>query len=205
MKAFKLSLLLISIFLIACDSTTNKKDITAGAIAKTQIDTAVIVNKDSLILNGNKGVWSYKNQPFTGYAVRFYANDSLKEKTGFLNGKKQGVYNVWFENGVLKLESNYNQNTLEGTYKAWWNNGVLASETNYVKGKKQGVEQKWFSNGELSKKSNLLEGKEDGLQQAWLENGKLYVNYEAKNGRIFGMRRANSCYQLKDEVVIRKK
>lgn len=205
MKAFKLSLLLIFIFLIGCDNTANKKDITAGAIAKTQIDTAVVVNKDSLILNGNKGVWSYKEQPFTGYAVRFYSNDSLKERTGFLNGKKQGVYNVWFENGVLKLESNYNQNVLEGTYKIWWNNGVLASETTYVKGKKQGVEHKWFSNGELSKKSNLLEGREDGLQQAWLENGKLYVNYEAKNGRIFGMRRANSCYQLKDEVVIRKK
>jgi hypothetical protein len=39
------------------------------------------------------------------------------------------------------------------------------------------------------------------LQQAWLENGTLYVNYEAKNGRIFGMNRANLCYKLKNEKV----
>ena len=48
-----------------------------------------------------------------------------------------------------------------------------------------------------------MEGKEEGLQKAWLPNGTLYVNYEAKNGRIFGMLRANSCYKLENEVVVR--
>ena len=69
----------------------------------------------------------------------------------------------------------------------------------------QGVSKEWFSNGQLSKLRNLVDGKENGFQKAWLQNGKLYVNYEAKNGRIFGMRRANSCVRLEDEVVIRKK
>lgn len=189
---------------MGCNSITNKKNSATSFSNKIQIETASIINKDSLILNGNTAVWSYNQKPFTGFAVRFYANDSLKEKTGFLNGKKEGVYHVWFENGVLKLESNYNQNTLEGSYKAWWENGVLASETNYIEGKKQGEERYWFSTGKISKIRNLINDQEDGLQQAWLENGQLYVNYEAKNGRIFGMRRANSCYQLKDEIVIRK-
>ncbi len=44
-----------------------------------------------------------------------------------------------------------------------------------------------------------------GLQQAWLKNEKMYVNYEAKNGRIFGMRRANSCYKLENEDVVLSK
>jgi hypothetical protein len=39
------------------------------------------------------------------------------------------------------------------------------------------------------------------LQKAWLENGTIYVNYEAKNGRVFGMKRANLCYQLKNEKI----
>ncbi|GGG59119.1 toxin-antitoxin system YwqK family antitoxin [Bizionia arctica] len=204
MKAFKLSLLFYSVFLMGCNSTTHKKNTATSNFNKVQIDTTRIINKDSLILNGNTGVWTYNQTPFTGFAVQFYANNSLKEKTGFFNGKKEGVYHVWFDNGELKLESNYNQNSLEGSYKSWWINGVLASETNYVEGKKQGEERHWFSTGKISKIRNLLNNQEDGLQQAWLENGKLYVNYEAKDGRIFGMRRANSCYQLKDEVVIRK-
>jgi hypothetical protein len=40
------------------------------------------------------------------------------------------------------------------------------------------------------------------MQQAWLETGALYVNYEAKNGRIFGLLRSNLCYQLENEVVV---
>ena len=89
--------------------------------------------------------------------------------------------------------------------KLGWENGTLASQSFYENGLKQGVDKKWFSNGQLSKLRNLVDGKEHGFQKAWLANGKLYVNYEAKNGRIFGMRRANSCYRLEDEVIIRKK
>lgn len=204
MKAIKLFSLIISVFIFGCNSLTNNENRAVDSINKIKIDTTNIVNKDSLVLNGNLGVWSYKSEPFYGYAVKFYSNDSIKEKTGFVKGKKQGVYNVWFENGVLKLESYYDQNVLQGIYKSWWNNGVLASESNYVDGRKQGLERKWFDNGNVSKRRNLLDGRENGLQQAWLDNGKLYVNYEAKNGRIFGMRRANSCYKLEDEVVTRK-
>lgn len=189
---------------MGCNSSTNEKKISNSILNRITIDTNKVVNKDSLILNGNTGVWSYKNEIYTGYAVRFHLNNSLKEKTSFFNGKKEGTYNVWFDNGVVKLESHYHQNVLEGTYKSWWNNGVLASEVTYEKGEKNGVERKWFYSGKLSKKRNLLNGKENGLQQAWLENGKLYVNYEAKNGRIFGMRRANSCYKLEDEKVVKK-
>jgi antitoxin component YwqK of YwqJK toxin-antitoxin module len=205
MKTMKLSLLIFLFFLLGCSSSIKKGESASGVNNEIEIDATNIIHKDSLSLNGNTGVWTYKTQAFTGYAVKYHLNDSLKEKTGFFNGKKQGVYHVWFENGVLKLASYYNQNVLEGSYKSWWNNGVLASEANYEDGKKQGLERKWFMSGEISKKSNLLNDKEDGLQQAWLENGKLYVNYEAKNGRIFGMRRANSCYQLKDEFVVRNK
>lgn len=204
MKIFNLSLLVLLVSIISCNSIAKKENNAINSLNNAGVDASKVINKDSLVLNGNTGIWSYKENPYSGFAVRLFSNDSVKEKTGFLNGKKHGVYNVWFENGMLKIESYYYQNTLEGSYKAWWNNGVLASESNYVNGKQQGIARKWFYNGKISKQSNLLNGREDGLQQAWLENGKLYVNYEAKNGRIFGMRRANSCYKLEDEVVIRK-
>lgn len=199
MKLTKLILSISSIFIIGCNSSTNNKDVTV--IKEVIINTTVVVHKDSLVLNGNEGNWYFKKELFNGFAVRFHSNDSLKEKTGFFNGKKQGVYKVWFKNGVLKVTSHYNQNVLVGSYKAWWQNGNLASEANYEKGKMHGVERKWFSDGSLSKERNLVKGRENGLQRAWLQNGKIYVNYEAKNGRTFGMKRAKLCYQLKDENV----
>jgi antitoxin component YwqK of YwqJK toxin-antitoxin module len=186
---------------MGCNTATNTKNIASVHIEKTVIDATITVHKDSLVLNGNEGNWYYKKQLFNGFAVQYYTNDSLKEKTGFFNGKKQGVYKVWFINGVLQLETHYNQNVLVDGYKAWWNNGILALKANYVNGEKQGVERQWYADGSLSKERNLVAGNEHGLQRAWLQNGKIYVNYEAKNGRTFGMSRANLCYQLKNEKV----
>ena len=164
-----------------------------------------LVKKSDLVLNPLNGVWSYNDKPYNGYAVKENAQGQHIEKLGFYQGKRQGVAKTWFNNGVLKLESHYKQNKLEGSYISWWNNGVLAMDANYTNGKLQGVQKQWYYTGVLAKQRNLVDGKENGIQQAWLKNGKMYVNYEAKNGRIFGMRRANSCYQLENEVVITKK
>ncbi|PQJ81403.1 toxin-antitoxin system YwqK family antitoxin [Polaribacter glomeratus] len=198
MKGLKLFLL---IFSIGCNSTSNTKDLESNRLEKKVVDYTKTVHKDSLILNGNEGNWYFKKKLFNGFAVTYYENDSLKEKTGFFNGKKQGVYKVWFVNGELQLESHYNQNVLVNSYKAWWINGILALESQYINGEKDGVERQWYVDGSLSKERNLLKGQENGLQRAWLQNGKIYVNYEAKNGRTFGMSRANLCYQLKNEKI----
>ncbi len=190
----------------ACNKKTNvpKQDFaTINNKKEIVVINPLEVEKDSLILDGNKGVWYYKNKPFSGFAVRFFKDQNIQEKIGFYNGKKEGVAKLWFANGNLKLESHYTKNKLIGSYKSWWENGVLASEIYYKEGKKHGVEKRWYPTGVLAKERNLVNGFEEGLQKAWLQNGKLYVNYEAKNGRIFGMRRANSCYQLENEVVIR--
>lgn len=186
--------------MVGCNTKTDhKKGINTPKIFKI-VDT-LTVDKDSLVLNGNEGNWYYKKQLFNGYAVKYYSNKNLKEKIGFYNGKKQGIYRYWFPNKVLKIESNYNQNVLVDNYTCWWINGKKSLEVFYKNGKKEGVEYQWYTNGILSKERNLLNGKENGLQKAWLKNGKIYVNYEAKNGRIFGMKRANLCYQLKNEKI----
>lgn len=195
----KLLLLLIASGSLSCENSSESK---TNHISKNRTIVNVFVDRDSLVLNGNEGNWYYKDQLFTGYAVKYYPNDSQQQKVGFYKGKKMGIAKFWFPNGVLKIESHYNQNKLVDSYKAWWDNGVLASKANYVNGKIQGNEKKWYKTGELAKSRNLIEGKEVGLQQAWLKNGELYVNYEAKNGRIFGMRRANACYKLENETVV---
>ena len=190
------------IFFLCLSILGCKKNITAKKeTSKNEVIANIEIAKDSLVLNGNEGNWYYKNQLFNGYSVKHYANGSLQQKVGFLNGKKYGVAQYWFRNGVLKTQSHYQENKLVGNYTTWWNNGTMALESFYINGKEEGVSKRWYKDGSLAKLRNLVEGKEVGLQKAWLKNGKLYVNYEAKNGRIFGMRRAKSCYQLKDEEV----
>ena len=196
--------IILSILLISCnDHSLQEMDIAIHADKPITISDIEVLKKE-LVLNPIEGAWYYKNELFSGYSLRIYPNDTLAEKIGYIQGKREGIAQKWSENGTLRIESYYKNNRLDSTYKSWWENGVLASQSNYSKGVKEGVEREWYATGVLAKQRNLDNGQESGLQKAWLENGTLYVNYEARNGRIFGMRKANSCYKLEDEIIITK-
>lgn len=186
----------------ACKNQLSNSDtiLSAKAISKN-----LFVDKKELKLNPANGEWLYKNVLFTGFGFKLYKNDSLLEKTTFYKGKREGEDFKYFENGTLKRQAFYVDNKLHGKKLNYDSNGILISESNYLFGKKHGVQKVWYSNGQLAKMRNLFEGKEKGLQKAWLQNGALYVNYEAKNGRVFGMKRANLCYQLKNEKIEERK
>jgi len=200
----KFSLLLLSLLLfVNCKDTSSNHTVNKTVIENTIVIDSFEIEKKELVLNQVEGKWYLNHLPFNGYSVKYHSNGNIEERLGFYNGKREGIAKRWSENGVLRVESHYKQNRLVGSYKSWWENGTLGLETQYVNGKMQGVAKEWYPTGQLSKKRQLVVGQENGLQKAWLKNGKLYVNYEAKNGRIFGMKRANSCYQLEDEVVVR--
>jgi len=201
------TLIVIFLLYLTCLSCTESKFCktdTSNALTEENniiIDTTKVL-KEKLVLHPTEGKWYYHDQPYSGYSLKFHFNDTLSEKIGYYMGKREDIAKKWSENGTLRIESYYKQNRLEGVYKTWWENGVLASQSYYKNGVKHGLVKEWYTTGQLAKERRLIDGKEEGLQKAWLENGKLYINYEAKNGRIFGMRRANSCYQLENESVV---
>lgn len=196
-------MLVITVF-FGCNKKSNNELVLAKDIISTlEIDNNT-VDKKQIKLNSAKGQWYYKDQPFNGYAVSNYDHGGLAEKTGFFNGRREGESYLYYSDGAIKKEALYKKNKLDGVKLNYFGNGTLATESNYINGKKHGIQKTWFPNGQLAKKRNLNQGKEEGLQQAWLENGTLYINYEAKNGRVFGMLRASSCYKLEDEKVVKK-
>ncbi|SMC73212.1 toxin-antitoxin system YwqK family antitoxin [Cellulophaga tyrosinoxydans] len=208
MQFVKSFLALFSVFLLA---QCKERTLESTAVAKantiefnvTVIIDSVVVLKQDLLLNQLNGIWNYNNVPYNGYAVTYYPNGKIQEKLGFYKGKREGVAERWSEAGVLREERNFHQNKLVGNYKAWWENGGIAEESVYVDGLLDGEQKQWYPHGQLSKLRHLSKGNEDGMQKAWLKNGTLYVNYEAKNGRVFGLMRSNLCYELKNEVVTR--
>ncbi|MFP4845717.1 toxin-antitoxin system YwqK family antitoxin [Winogradskyella sp. PE311] len=201
MPSIKYINILVFILLFSSCNVSSKKEIQIQTYKRIE---DVNIEKSQLILNASKGQWFYKGKPFNGYALKYFRNNDLAEKTGYFNGKREGESFAYYSNGNKKKVAYYSNNKLNGKKMNYYENGTVVTEFNYVDGIPQGVQKTWFPNGQLAKKRILNKGVEEGLQQAWLENGKLYVNYEAKNGRIFGMLRANSCYKLEDEKVVRK-
>jgi antitoxin component YwqK of YwqJK toxin-antitoxin module len=198
--------ILLTLGLILCIGC-NENTTIASEEKEIELETNVLIEsvevlKEDLELNQIEGRWYYKGEAFSGYSVKFHENDTLGERLGYVNGKREGLAQKWSESGLLRVESYYKHNRLDSIYKTWWENAVPASQLNYDDGVKQGIEKDWYPTGVLAKERSFVDGSENGLQKAWLPNGKLYVNYEARNGRIFGMRRANSCYELEDEKIV---
>ena len=165
----------------------------------------IVVLKSEIEYDHKLSLWTLNDKSYSGFVVSYYGDSTLKEKFGILNGKKQNKAINWFPDGHFKNVANYHEGKLEGEKKVWTSDAthVLIAQYHYDKGKPHGKQKKWYPTGERYKIISLNRGKEEGLQQAFRKNGVLYANYEALNGRIFGLKKGNLCYQLEDEIVIR--
>ena len=81
------------------------------------------------------------------------------------------------------------------------NEHTLVSQLNYRLGKANGEQRKWYPSGEIYKIMNFDNGIESGIQKAYRKNGTLYANYEARNGRSYGLKKSKLCYSLENEKV----
>ena len=162
-----------------------------------------IIEKSFLNYDRKTSLWTLNNTPFSGYAVSFYSDSTLREKIGILNGKTEGQSLTFYGDGHLQQISNYRIGKLHGDKKLWSSdtNHVLLSHLNYQLGKPHGVQMTWYSTGELHKKLHMNMGKEDGIQQAFRKNSALYANYEAQEGRVFGLKKTALCFGLEDEEI----
>jgi len=195
MQYNKFIFVILTGFILGCNSSEQNH---FELHPKTEVSTVL---SDALVLNKNKGIVFYNGQLFTGTAISKYPNDSIASSIDYVNGKKEGIYRKWFQNGKLSFEANYVNGKQHGKTYTWWSNGNLRTTSNFANGIPDGEQLQYYKSGSLFKKIQLVKGKEEGLQQSWRENGKLYNNYEAKNGRIFGLKRSKLCFKLDDEEV----
>lgn len=165
----------------------------------------IYVNTSETELVANKGVVELNGELFSGYTLSYYDEDQSKVKTqkGYLEGKRHGLTKAWYSDGQLKQEVHYADNKMHGSKIAWWPDGSLQSQYQMLMGVPHGELLEWYESGELFRKRNFVHGKEEGLQQAFRKNGKLYVNYESKDGRIFGLKKAELCFEIDENQEIK--
>ncbi len=162
-----------------------------------------LVAKSALQYNHDISLWTLNDLPYSGFAVTYYPDGSLKEKFGLLDGKKQNEAIQWYPDRHFKNVTNYHKGKMHGEKKTWSADSmhVLIAHFNFHAGKAHGEQTKWYPTGELFQKLNLNKGQEEGIQQAFRKNGALYANYEAREGRIFGLKKAALCFGLEDEEI----
>jgi len=164
----------------------------------------IIVNEKQVSYNNRDAKWYYNDMAFTGYIEEDFSDGSTQKRFGVYHGLKHGSSLHWYKDGRLRMSANYHLGKLHGDKKYWLDNDIhqISSHLQYEEGKLQGRQKLWYDSGEVYKLLYFNLGQEEGLQQAFRKNGAVYANYEAREGRVFGMRRASLCFELENEKLI---
>src|SRR5690606_29476337 len=61
-----------------------------------------------------------------------FSTGQPKSTGGFINGKAEGTWTWWYENGTKMTEGNFEEGKRNGLWNTWYENGVKKSEGQYV-------------------------------------------------------------------------
>lgn len=107
-------------------------------------------------------------------------------KGKLINGKFDGKWTYWYENGQIKSEQSYNNGNLDGNHTAWYEDGQMRYEKSYKDGKHDGKHTAWYEDGQIKSEKNYSYGKADGKHTTWYENGQKYYELNYKWGKDDG-------------------
>ncbi|MDA7809165.1 toxin-antitoxin system YwqK family antitoxin [bacterium] len=151
---------------------------------------------DDLVGNDADGLTYQKftSTPFTGKL-----NEGL-QRGSFKNGKKEGSWEEYRENGLLFKKGTYKNGKKEGSWEEYRENGLLFKKGTYKNGKKEGSWEEYPLKygvpdpfGDYKAKYQLMtykgdykNGKKEGSWEKYRENGKLLDKGDYKNGKKEG-------------------
>ncbi len=121
----------------------------------------------------------FTDTPFTGKVTGGAKQGSFK------NGKKEGYWVEYYENGQIRSKGNYKDGEYDGLWEGYLENGQLDYKGNYKGGEVVGLVE-WFYNGRLVEKGEKGNRKDDSRDGFWEEyhwNGQLEGKGNYKDGR----------------------
>jgi antitoxin component YwqK of YwqJK toxin-antitoxin module len=142
--------------------------------------------------HGEYKSWYGVNNPITSYNylenkfMTVYVNRKIEKEydkrqqfiiSNYKEGKLEGKYRYWYENGKLSEMCNYKEGKIEGEWKSWYDNGVQKIICNYKNGKIEGEWKGWYDNGNPMIVSNFKDDKLHGEYKCWCKINKKLIQY----------------------------
>ena len=120
------------------------------------------------------------DENFTGQVIKKYKDGQVKSIENFKNGKLNGEFKEFFENGSLFQVGTFKNGDMKNI-KVFYENGNLKFEQNLKdrKGKYRG----YYPNGKLEAEGEVFQGDEIGLWKYYNEEGNL-LKTEYKNQKF---------------------
>ena len=79
-------------------------------------------------------------------------------ETESVDGKRQGRWTTWFDNGQKRSEGGYLDGEMHGPFTLWYESGNKREEGQYVRGRAHGLWTKWDEQGNRIKQVEFRHG-----------------------------------------------
>lgn len=136
-------MLLISV-LVSCGQSPKKEDKSLEKDSPSSLEVpSNTIDKSMLVYHNKLSIWTLDGEKFSGYAVTYFPDSTLKQKIGILDGRKQNKTIDWHPNGQVKHIAHYHMGKLHGEKKTWSPGAdhLLISHLNYYQGKLHGIQK----------------------------------------------------------------
>ena len=125
--------------------------------SKFNIDETTYLLDDSLVFV------RFDMKPLNGILL-----DHASREIGlYVNGKREGVHIIRYDNDNILVKAEYKYNTLNGQYKKFFSNGKLMEESVYDLGVMDGISRNYHKNGKLKTEDYYNHGIRHGLCRKW--------------------------------------
>ena len=112
----------------------------------------------------------YRDQVLNGKTVRFFSTGNPAEEKGWVNGKPEGEWKLYYDNGQLRMIAGLKAGKLDGEVKTYSYQGILRSEGRYRNDRKEGT---WvFFDDSGVKRKNYRAGISDTAEEDELEESR---------------------------------
>ena len=118
---------------------------------------------------------------------------SLAQAGSLVPGNPDQIVQSFDDDGTLLAQTTWRLGRKAGRHVAFWPGGAPRVEAFYAGDMIEGAYRSWHQNGQLAELKNYVEGREAGSQRAWTAQGELFLNYEARNGRHYGLINSKPC------------
>ena len=83
----------------------------------------------------------------------------------YVNGKREGLYEEWYESGQLKERGNYHNDRRHGVYERWYGDGQPCTRGNFKNGNREGLYEAWCGDGILYLREHFHNDKFESMDE----------------------------------------
>ena len=131
-------------------------------------------------LSGEGSRWSdwNKEQPI---------KDGIRINQYNMDGKKDGIWEYYWDNGILEGKGNYKNDLRDGLWEEYFSDGKLRYRGNYKNDLRDGIWEFYHENGKLYCKGLYNDGSQNALWEFYHENGQLHRKITYINDQMDGL------------------